>query len=559
MEPLMFRGLIAGSPLVLAAALCMTATAAGQEARQPAVVVRPIDRATIPWVVTVVHQIELRKKVAQLREQQNRRIGLPPTAPDFVYNITTGIVVDDSGHVLTRLVNLIPGDKDQKVSITGSSGTTLAASLIGVDFATGFAVLEAPGLKGSAPKLLHTEPIASGSAVRILTTDVAPKPIDSERGGRMYLTPSLRESQGQVLAGHLYSRAQQRMTLLSESFRSGSDASVIIDVDDKLVGMAQYAGFGRAYVFPFAYLRDTVVKRVVASNADVPAGWLGIVGEPVIKLQGAEQSGLGLTNNRGVVVREIVEDSPAATAGLLTNDVIVGVDEIEVVSTTDLAMLLSSYAAGSEITVRAVRTREPAQFKVKLGAKPLTDQAVALKFFWGNEKSPQAEIADIKTRLAELGTVYRSYVKSPPSRERTEAIKEVQLEIRYLQAALSQMPAPPPPAAAEQIARMSQPGGNGVLDPDARVLIPAGFWARQLSPQLARHFDVAGGMMVDQVVENSSAQKAGLKSGDVIVDAAGRPIFNLGQLQAVFAAHPVKIELRLVRNKESLVVTIARD
>jgi S1-C subfamily serine protease len=70
---------------------------------------------------------------------------------------------------------------------------------------------------------------------------------------------------------------------------------------------------------------------------------------------------------------------------------------------------------------------------------------------------------------------------------------------------------------------------------------------------------VAGGMMVDQVVENSSAQKAGLKSGDVIVDAAGRPIFNLGQLQAVFAAHPVKIELRLVRNKESLVVTIARD
>jgi S1-C subfamily serine protease len=510
--------------------------------------------------VTVVHKIELRKKVAQLREQQNRRIGVAPSAPDFVYNIATGIVVDESGHVLTRLVNLIPGDKDQKVSISGSDGSTLPASLIGVDFATGFAVLEAPALKGSAPKQLHTEPIASGSSVRILSTNLAPKPVDSERGAKVYLAPSLRESQGQVLAGVLHSRAQQKMTLLSESFRSGSDSSVITDFDNKLVGMAQYAGIGRAYVFPFAYLRDTVVKRVVASNADVPAGWLGIVGDAVMRLPGTELGGLGLQNNHGVLVREIVKDSPAAAAGLLLNDVIIGVDEVDVVSTTDLAMLLASYAAGSEITVRAVRTREPAHFKVKLGAKPLTDQALALKFFWANEKSPQAEIADMKTRLEELGALYRSYNKAPASRERTEALKDLQLEIRYLQETLSSMPAPRPAAPSEDIARMGLPGGDFVVgDPDARVLIPAGFWARQLSPQLARHFDVAGGMMVDEVLENSSAQKAGLKSGDVIVDAAGRPIFKLAQLQAVFAAHPVKIELRLVRDKQSVVVTIARD
>jgi hypothetical protein len=209
--------------------------------------------------------------------------------------------------------------------------------------------------------------------------------------------------------------------------------------------------------------------------------------------------------------------------------------------------------------VRVSRAREPAQFKVALGAKSLADQAVALKFFWANERSPQAEITEIKSRLSELGALYRSYSASRPSPERTDAMKELQLEMRYLQEALGTMPAPPPAAPREEIARMGFPSAALVGDPDARVLIPAGFWARELSPQLARHFEVAGGMLVDRVVENSSAQKAGLQPGDVIVVAGGRPLFTLAQLQAVFAAHPVQIEVRLVRNGQSVVVRITRD
>src|SRR6266404_5861431 len=93
--------------------------------------------SSIPWAVSVVHRIDLQKMVEVMREQQKLRVGVAGTAPPYIYNITTGIIVDDQGHVVTRLTNLDPRDKQHQLSVTTSDGTTLAAKLIGIDFATG--------------------------------------------------------------------------------------------------------------------------------------------------------------------------------------------------------------------------------------------------------------------------------------------------------------------------------------------------------------------------------------------------------------------------------------
>jgi membrane-associated protease RseP (regulator of RpoE activity) len=63
-----------------------------------------------------------------------------------------------------------------------------------------------------------------------------------------------------------------------------------------------------------------------------PTGWLGVYNQELTQpMQGA----LGV--NRGVLITEVVENSPAATAGIRTGDLILRVDSEEIYTAEDLS------------------------------------------------------------------------------------------------------------------------------------------------------------------------------------------------------------------------------
>ena len=173
-----------------------------------------------PWVVSVVHVVDSDKMVARLRQQENVRIGVPGIPPQKLLNIATGLVVDGDGHVVTRLANLEPGDKDEIILVTVSSGSRVRARLVGVDGATGFAVLEVPSLKMQAPGFASTSLLSEGMAVRILSADVAPKTATTDNS-RQQLLPdySIRQDLGQVTTGqHLREGARRIDPELKQPF-----------------------------------------------------------------------------------------------------------------------------------------------------------------------------------------------------------------------------------------------------------------------------------------------------------------------------------------------------
>src|SRR5689334_13899285 len=103
------------------------------QAPQPAKPPQPSAQSMVPWAVSVVHAIDLQKMVEQMRAQGRVRVGIAGSAPQYVYNVTTGLVVDDQGHVVTRLSNLNPKSKNEKITVSAANGTVLQAKLIGVD------------------------------------------------------------------------------------------------------------------------------------------------------------------------------------------------------------------------------------------------------------------------------------------------------------------------------------------------------------------------------------------------------------------------------------------
>src|SRR5262245_33210185 len=108
-------------------------------------------QSPVPWVVTVVHRIDAHKLIERTRKQMKGKVGVPGSFKPYLFNFATGMVIDDKGRVVTRLWNLDPQDKEPNISVKTNDGTTLQAKLIGLDYASGFAVLEVPNLNIALP------------------------------------------------------------------------------------------------------------------------------------------------------------------------------------------------------------------------------------------------------------------------------------------------------------------------------------------------------------------------------------------------------------------------
>ncbi|MGA9772595.1 MAG: PDZ domain-containing protein [Blastocatellia bacterium] len=539
------------SRTVVTALAFILATAGVINAQQQSQVT--IAQSNNPWIVSVVHTIDYQKIIARMKQQEQGRLGVPASAPPFVYNVATGLVVDNEGHIITRLANLDIDDKDQIISITTGDGASQPARLIGVDCATGFAVLEVASLKLGPPAVAIRSSLSNGMGVKIFSTDVLGKSVPSQN--RVYLTPVMRMAMGNIGAESLYSKARSAMTLFSNSMMSRNDGSVVTTLQNQIIGIAQYAGFGRAYLFPVEFIRDTIAKRVIEKNGNVRAGWLGANGDNVSQLAETEAAGLGLSSKAGVIVRQVVQGSPAATSGILTNDVITGVDSFDIAGRADLIAFLQSSPEGRKITLRAIRNHQPLEINVVLGARSDNDWST-LNYGqeWGATIASQR--TDLERRLEELKKRYTAYLKLPPTKETQEAERELDLEIRQIYEGLR--------ALGPEAPRPSDPTNpdyapSYTTESASPSLIRVGLLEiRDLSttPQLAERLGVKGGMFVRSVRKDSLAWQAGIRAGDVIISAQDRENLTTEILQALLDKQRSPIALKIMRDNKPVAINL---
>ena len=98
-------------------------------------------------------------------------------------------------------------------------------------------------------------------------------------------------------------------------------------------------------------------------------------------------------------------------------------------------------------------------------------------------------------------------------------------------------------------------GGTRLWD----VAFPAGFVARDMTAQLASAFNVKGGILISEIKPGSSAERAGLKVGDVIVGvsaAADQDLLTCAKLKALMVATRDPFQLKVFRKTEQALVVI---
>jgi serine protease Do len=230
-------------------------------------------------------------------------------------------------------------------------------------------------------------------------------------------------------------------------------------------------------------------------------------------------SKLGLREVRGVAVEKVMDGSPAQTAGLQSGDVILKFNGEEVTSVRKLTRMIGEVAPDHQARVLVLRGGSERELTVTLGKRPMP------KFESG---------------------VFGPMTPGRLSRPNFPPM-----------APMPDMPNLPPMTEAPLFRQF--PGD------DRDVFVFRSIGGRRigisvtgLTKQLSDHYGVDGGVIINNVRENSPAAKAGLKAGDIIVEVEGKQIKNdVDLIRSIGEKKEGSVTLTIVRggNRQTIPVT----
>jgi serine protease Do len=120
-----------------------------------------------------------------------------------------------------------------------------------------------------------------------------------------------------------------------------------------------------------------MAKRIyteLAAKGKVTRGWLGVSIQP---LTADLAKSFGLKEPNGVLISDVVSDSPAAQAGVASGDIIIEFDRKKVDSPQELQKVVAATAPGRAVPLKVWRDKGEKMLEIKIGETP--DENVAAK------------------------------------------------------------------------------------------------------------------------------------------------------------------------------------
>jgi len=242
---------------------------------------------------------------------------------------------------------------------------------------------------------------------------------------------------------------------------------------------------------------------------DEGGSWLGVETQEVT---GEKAKELKLPAERGVVIGKVLEESPAAKAGLKDNDVVTEINGQRVEGTAQFRRMIREIPAGRIVQLTVWR---------------------------------DGRAQTITTTLGEMQESRKQLMRGMP---------------QVFKFRTQEFPAMPEIAPIPDIPSLEWSDGDMMLMGRPRL----GIDAEDISGQLGSYFGVPDGegILVREVNPGSAAEKAGVKAGDIITSVNGEKIHGLAELRSKLAASNAEskdkskegktVKLGVLRNKSAL-------
>ncbi|MCA1648660.1 MAG: S1C family serine protease, partial [Chloroflexi bacterium] len=245
--------------------------------------------------------------------------------------------------------------REDAIRIGLADGTEVGGTVVGRDPATDVAILRIASGSLTPAKAAASEPRTGSLAI------VVGRP-GAEPSASLGLITGL-AGPARTRRGGMLERFIQVDAVLYPGFSGGP----LIDAEGAVLGMITSGlGFGGPGVaIPWALAAQ--LAETIGKHGKVPRGYLGVGSQAVtLSPQARELTG---GQERGLLVVQVAEGGPAASAGFLQGDILVRLDGSAVTNADDLQGLLGPNRVGGQVSASVVRGGELRELSLTVGTR----------------------------------------------------------------------------------------------------------------------------------------------------------------------------------------------
>jgi serine protease DegQ len=279
------------------------------------------------------------------------------TEPQNSSSLGSGVIVSPDGYILTNHHVVEAADQ---IEVALADGRKAKAHVVGTDPETDLAVIKIE-LKGKLPAITfgHPEQAQVGDIVLAIGN-----PFGVGQTVTMGIISALKRD-------HLGLSTFESFIQTDAAINPGNSGGALVDVNGNLIGInsAIYSPSGGSLGIGFAIPTSTAKKTMeqIIQSGSVTRGWIG-AGVQELTPDLAESFRLG--DIKGVLITEVVRNSPADQAGIKPGDIFVSIDGKKIDNWNTMLETVANLPPGKTVSVRMIRNGAETTLSVKIGKRP---------------------------------------------------------------------------------------------------------------------------------------------------------------------------------------------
>ena len=257
--------------------------------------------------------------------------------PQIERGLGSGFVIDRNGDILTN--NHVVDGAD-RVTVVASDGRKWTGKVVGTDSKDDLAVVKVDKM--------DLPPVAMGDSDKLQVGELV-MAIGSPFGLDQSVTVGVVSARGRRLDGTPY--AFEDFIQTDAAINHGNSGGPLVNMNGEVVGVnSRIAGEGTGIGFSVS---GNVAKRVAQAlikEGRVRRPYIGVQLQPLTPDMASQ-----FKADKGVLVNNVLDGSPAAKAGLKVGDVIVAIDGRPVVRSDEVVHAVQAHNVGQQVKVSVLR------------------------------------------------------------------------------------------------------------------------------------------------------------------------------------------------------------
>jgi serine protease Do len=285
------------------------------------------------------------------------RMQIRPQQPQIEHGLGSGVIISPDGYIITNN-HVVEGATDIRVTMTDKR--VLPAKLIGTDPLTDLAVIKISGTN------LPSIPWGNSSNLKVGQSVLA---FGNPFGFRFTVTRGIVSA---VNRANPYSddpRKPGGFIQTDAAINQGNSGGALVNAHGELMGINTFlispsgAFSGMGFAIP-SQLAEPIASKLIR-NGKVEHARMGV---SISDVTPENAKFFDLKEANGALITQVQNDSPAATAGLKTGDVVVGVDGKPVDDASELQMAIGLKSPGDKVNLKVFRNGSTEEKTVTLAS-----------------------------------------------------------------------------------------------------------------------------------------------------------------------------------------------